>query len=75
MSEAVELLPGMLAQHIHFVCGYKVMLDADLALPYNVEQNTGTNSQTEFTAIPSCLRRHFRGRFMLVSAHKEQTCV
>lgn len=59
MSEAVELLPEMLAQRIHFVRWLKVMLDADLALLYNVKQNTGTSSQTGFTAIPSCLRRHF----------------
>lgn len=37
MSSETELVLEMLAQHIHFVRGHKVMLDADLALLYKVE--------------------------------------
>lgn len=37
MSETEVLLPEIVAQRIHLVRGHKVMLDADLALLYNVE--------------------------------------
>lgn len=37
MSESVFHAPEMIAQRIHFVRGHKVMLDADLALLYEVE--------------------------------------
>ena len=40
MSETIALVPEMLAQRIHFVRGYKVMMDADLALLYKVETRT-----------------------------------
>jgi len=37
MSETEMLLPEIVAQRIYLVRGHKVMLDADLALLYNVE--------------------------------------
>ena len=36
MGESVSHAPGLIAQRIHFVRGHKVMLDADLALLYEV---------------------------------------
>ncbi|MBZ0093855.1 MAG: ORF6N domain-containing protein [Sulfuricella sp.] len=37
MSETKSLVPEMVVQRIHLVRGHNVMLDADLALLYNVE--------------------------------------
>lgn len=40
MTKTETLAPEVVAQHIYYVRGYKVMLDADLALLYNVETRT-----------------------------------
>ncbi len=37
MTKSETLVQESVAQHIHYVRGHKVMLDADLALLYNVE--------------------------------------